>query len=234
MAAMSPAGPARFTVYPVAVEGELDEPLSRWLWLVKWLLVIPHVVVLVLLSVVAALLTVVAWFCILVTARYPRSIFDFNVGVMRWWWRVGFYSYSALGTDRYPPFSLGLEPDYPARLDVAYPERLSRGLVLVKSWLLAIPQLIVVGILGSGFGHYGGVITLLVLVAGILLLATGRYNREIFDLVMGFNRWTMRVMAYVLLMRDEYPPFRLDTGPTEPEPGASAAPVPPPAPSPAT
>ncbi len=220
--------------YPVEVRARLDEPLSRWLWLVKWLLVIPHVVVLVLLSVVAALLTVVAWFCILVTARYPRSIFDFNVGVMRWWWRVGFYSYSALGTDRYPPFSLGLEPDYPARLDVAYPERLSRGLVLVKSWLLAIPQLIVVGILGSGFGHYGGVITLLVLVAGILLLATGRYNREIFDLVMGFNRWTMRVMAYVLLMRDEYPPFRLDTGPTEPEPGASAAPVPPPAPSPAT
>jgi len=224
----------KMTVYPVAVEGHLDEPLNRWLWLVKWLLVIPHIVVLVFLGIVAFVLTVVAWFCILFTARYPRAIFDFNLGVLRWWWRVGFYSYSALGTDRYPPFSLGPEPDYPARLDIAYPERLSRGLVLVKSWLLAIPQLIVVGILGGGFGHYGGVTTLLVLVAGILLLSTQRYNRDIFNLVMGFNRWSFRVIAYVALMRDEYPPFRLDPGETEPEPGTTtAAPVPPAAPSPA-
>lgn len=234
-----PAPPAgvtamRMTVYPVAVEGHLDEPLNRWLWLVKWVLVIPHILVLAVLTFVAAVLTVVAWFAILFTAHYPRSIFDFNVGVMRWWWRVGFYSYSALGTDRYPPFSLGAEPDYPARLDIAYPERLSRGLVLVKSWLLAIPQLIVIGILGGGIAHYGGVITLLALIAGILLLATQRYNRDIFDLVMGFNRWTFRVLAYVLLMRDEYPPFRLDPGEGEPEPGTSAAPIPPRAPLPAS
>ncbi|HZS16099.1 MAG TPA: DUF4389 domain-containing protein [Candidatus Dormibacteraeota bacterium] len=232
MAAQPPAGPPRFTVYPVAVEGHLEEPLSRWLWLVKWLLLIPHFVVLVVLGIAGFLMTIVAWFCILATGRYPRAIFDFNLGVLRWWWRVGFYSYSALGTDRYPPFSLGAEPDYPARLDIAYPERLSRGLVLVKSWLLAIPQLIVVGILGGGFGHYGGLITLLVLIAGVLLLATHRYNRDVFDLVMGFNRWTFRVIAYVGLMRDEYPPFRLDPGETEPEIGPSTVTVPPGAPAP--
>jgi hypothetical protein len=219
------APPPRFTVYPVAVEGHLDEPLSRWLWLVKWLLIIPHLIVLVILSLVGVLFTIIAWFCILFTARYPRALFDFNLGVLRWWWRVGFYSYSALGTDRYPPFSMGAEPDYPARLDIAYPERLSRGLVLVKSWLLAIPQLIVIGILGGGFGHYGGLITLLTLVAGILLLATRRYNRETFNLVMGFNRWTFRVIAYVGLMRDEYPPFRLDPGENEPLTGPSSAPM---------
>jgi Domain of unknown function (DUF4389) len=219
------APPPRFTVYPVAVEGHLDEPLSRWMWLVKWLLIIPHLIVLVILSLVGVLFTIIAWFCILFTARYPRALFDFNLGVLRWWWRVGFYSYSALGTDRYPPFSMGAEPDYPARLDIAYPERLSRGLVLVKSWLLAIPQLIVIGILGGGFGHYGGLITLLTLVAGILLLATRRYNRETFNLVMGFNRWTFRVIAYVGLMRDEYPPFRLDPGENEPLTGPSSAPM---------
>jgi hypothetical protein len=228
----------RFTVYPVAVEGHLDEPLSRWLWLVKWLLIIPHLVVLVFLGVAALLLTIVAWFCILITGRYPRAIFDFNLGVLRWAWRVNFYSYSALGTDRYPPFSLGEEPDYPARVDVAYPERLSRGLVLVKPWLLAIPHLLIVAILAGGFGFasrwgFGGLIGLLTLVAGILLLITGRYNRPIFDLVMGFNRWTMRVIAYVALMRDEYPPFRLDPGETEPEAGTTVAPMPPGAPAPA-
>jgi hypothetical protein len=95
-----------------------------------------------------------AGFAILFTGRYPRGIFDFNVGVLRWTWRVGFYSYWANGTDRYPPFSLGEEPDYPARLDVRYPERLSRWLWVVK-WLLAIPHLILVGIFVGGWAGPG-------------------------------------------------------------------------------
>src|SRR3978361_1880364 len=136
--------------YPLQITGELAPKLSRGLWLVKWLLAIPHFVVLFFLWVAFTVVGVIAFFAILFTGRYPRGIFDFNLGVLRWTWRVGFYSYSALGTDRYPPFPLPDAPDYPARLDVVSPESLSRGLVFVKWWLLAIPHYIVVGIFAGG------------------------------------------------------------------------------------
>ena len=208
---------------PVRIEGRLDEGLSRWLWLVKWLLAIPHYIVLAFLWAAYFVLTFFAFFAILFTGRYPRSIFDFNVGVLRWTWRVAFYSYGALGTDRYPPFTLDAAPDYPATLDVTYPETLSRGLVLVKWWLLAIPHYLVLGLLlGWGYaewdqGAWGvpGAITLLVFFAGVALLFTTRYPRGLFDFVLGLDRWVARVVGYVGLMTDEYPPFRLDQGPTE-------------------
>jgi hypothetical protein len=206
--------------YPVRVEGELSEQLSRWLWLVKWLLAIPHYVVLWFLWIVYLLLSIAALVAILVTRRYPRGIFDFNVGVLRWSWRVAFYSYGALGTDRYPPFSLQDAPDYPARLHVEYPGELSRGKALVKWWLLAIPHYLVVGVFLGGF-HTGtsaqdyGLIAVLMLIVGVSLLFAGRYPAGLFNLAMGANRWVLRVAAYASLMTDAYPPFRLDQGARE-------------------
>ena len=196
--------------FPLTFKAELTEPLSPALWLVKWFLLIPHFFVLPFLCVGFAFSWIVALFAILFTGRYPRGLFDYNVGVMRWTWRVAFYSYQALGTDRYPPFSLR-PGGYPADLDVTYPERLSPGLALVKWWLLAIPHYIVIGIFQGGAGFYSwGLVTILTMFAAVTLLFTGRYPKDIFRLVVGMNRWAFRVFAYAALMTDTYPPFRLD------------------------
>jgi hypothetical protein len=198
------------TGYPLSLKGELTEPLSRWLWLVKWFLLIPHIIVLVFLWLAAFVMWIVALFAILFTGKYPRGIFDFIVGVMRWTWRVSFYSYGALGTDKYPPFALKSDENYPADLEVAYPEKLSNGLVLVKWWLLALPQYVVVGIFQGGWGMYHmGLVCILALYAGVVLLFTGKYPRDNFDFIMGMNRWSYRVAAYSALTTDKYPPFNL-------------------------
>lgn len=218
---------------PVALEARLDEPLNRWLWLVKWLLALPHLVVLSVLWPLALVLTGVAAVAILLTGRYPRPLFDFNVGVARWTWRVTAYAF-ALTTDRYPPFTLDPRPDDPATLEIAYPERLSRGLVLVKWWLLALPHYLVLAVIGgwvlAGEPAPLGVAGLLAVVAGVVLLATGRYPAPVFDVVVGLHRWVWRVVAYAALLRDEYPPFRLDAGGVEPPEPAVPEPEPEPGP----
>src|SRR6202011_3238109 len=222
-------------LYPVRVRGDLDPALSRWQWLVKWILTIPHYIILLFLHIAYFVVTVIAFFAILFTGKYPRALFGFNVGVMRWRWRVLFYALSALGTDRYPPFSLQPNPEDPGDPEVDYPEQLHRGLVLIKWWLLAIPHYLVlaaffyggVQFMGNDDDDWGDgstvvpLICILLLIAVVALLFTARYPKGLYDFVIGINRWAIRVRAYASLMRDEYPPFRLDMGPREPEPPAT-------------
>jgi hypothetical protein len=98
------------TVEEQAVHLEIDYPdvkasLNRWMPLVKWFLAIPHLFVLIFLSLAAFFFVIIAWVAILFTGQYPKSLFDYNVGVVRWWLRVSAYAF-LLVTDKYPPFSL--------------------------------------------------------------------------------------------------------------------------------
>lgn len=223
--------------YPVRVSASLDLPLSRWLWLAKWVLVIPHYLVLAVLWIGFAVTSVVAFFAILFSERYPRRLFDYNLGVLRWTWRVHYYAYGALGTDRYPPFSLGEHSGYPAHLDIPYPQQLSRRLVLVKWWLLALPHYLILSVLvggglilgqrGQGAWGISGLLGLLVGIAAISLLFRGIYPGSLYRLIMGINRWSLRVTAYAALMTDIYPPFRLDQGGDDPEPAPAPSGTPP-------
>jgi hypothetical protein len=184
--------------YPVTLKGDLTVPPGRWQWLVKWLLIIPHMFILCFLQIAACVLMFIAFFSILFTGKYPKGMFDFVQGAMRWNWRMSFYSYSALGTDKYPPFSLDSDPDYPADLTIQYPETLNNGLVLVK-WLLAFPHWVIIWL-------FSYIQPALILVSAIVLLFTGKYLPELFKIIMGMNRWMYRVYAY-LEMTDLYPPF---------------------------
>ena len=212
------------TSYPVRLEGQLQPGLSRWLWLLKWFLLIPHLIVLGFLWSAFVVLTVVAFLTQLRGGRYPRRIFDFNLGVLRWTWRVNFYGYGALGTDRYPPFTLGPAADYPAHLEIDYPDEQATGQQLLSAWLAGTPQYVIAGILGGGAGvawaaeHslFTGLIGVLVLVAALSLAVDGQYPRNLFAYVIGLNRWVIRVVAYGALMTTAYPPFVLDTGDREP------------------
>jgi hypothetical protein len=191
----------------VRVRGAIDAPL-RWLWLVKWcVLAVPHYPILIGLYLVYPLVVFAAGIAILFTGRYPRPLFDFNVGVLRWSWRVMNYRFPMNTTDKYPPFTLKPRDDYPGDLQVAYPEQLSRGSVLMK-WLLALPQIIMCWAMEAP-------LQVLCVVSAVRLSARGTVSQSMFDLLMGMVRWRYRVAAYVSLMSDEYPPFRMDLGSRE-------------------
>jgi hypothetical protein len=191
---MATAAPA----YPVTLEVDYPERLSRWLIFFKWLLAFPHLLILGVFTYLVELTTFISWFAILFTGRYPRALFNLAVVYFRWDARVT--AYLALMRDEYPPFGGG-NPEYPVRFEIEYPQKLSRLLIFVK-WLLAIPHIVILGVLGLlGFVVY--------VIAWFAILFTGRVPRSLFDFLVGVGRWYLRVYAYIWLLRDEYPPFSL-------------------------
>lgn len=194
------------SMQPYPVQLDLDAPLevARWRPLVHWLLAIPHIIVLYVLSTVLAVLAFVSWFAILFTANIPQGLFDFMATILRYQWRT--YSFVLWLREPYPPFDFtasNLDPgNDPARVSVAYPERLSRLLIFVK-WILVIPHAIALFFVGIG--------AFLVLIAGFfVVLFTGRWPEGMRNFLVGTSRWSVRVSAYLYLMTDVYPPFSLE------------------------
>lgn len=184
--------------YPVRFDVEYPAELSRLLIFVKWLLAIPHLVILYALGGVLSVITIFAFFAILFTTRYPEGLFKIAVGVMRW--QANVYAYILLMCDDYPPFSWDAG-EYPLTLEVEYPDTLNRWLPLIK-WLLIIPNLIVFTIVAI-------VAYFVIVISWFAILFTGKFPRGMFDFVAGMLRWSLRLNAYTYLMRDEYPPFSL-------------------------
>jgi hypothetical protein len=183
---------------PVRYEVEHAESLSRLLIFVKWILVIPHLIVIAVLGFVAYVFTIIAFFTILFTQKYPEGLHKFVVGMFRW--QANANAYSMLLRDEYPPFSW--EPgQYPVTMEIEYPETLNRWAPLYK-WLLAIPNMIVFIIVAL-------VAYILIIVGWFAILFTGQLPRGIHDFVVGTMRWGTRLNAYVYLLRDEYPAFSL-------------------------
>jgi hypothetical protein len=184
--------------YPVRLDVSYSETLSRWLIFVKWLLAIPHLIIVGAFGYVFQLLVFIAIFTVLFTRKWPKGMFDFAVGMRRW--QLNTYSYTLLLRDEYPPFTLEAG-QYPAVFDVDYREDIARFSPLYQ-WLLAIPHLIVLAFLGIAA-------VVVTIIAFFAILFTTKYPRGMFDFVVGVQRWSERVTMYIAFMTNEYPPFSL-------------------------
>jgi hypothetical protein len=186
--------------YPVHLDVDHQEEYSRFMPLVKWLLAIPHYIVLIVLGIAAFFVIVVSFFAVLFTGRFPRGMFDFLVGVHRWGLRVA--TYVLLMVDPYPPFSLADDPSYPVRFDIEYPEGVNRWRPLVH-WLLVIPYAIVAYLI-----FY--LLYILVFFAFFTILFAKRFPEGMFNICRVALRWTARANAYEYWMVTRYPPFVWD------------------------
>jgi ABC-type multidrug transport system fused ATPase/permease subunit len=195
---------------PPPPEGSSDEALrvtfirqdeySRLLPLVKWLLVIPQMIVFLLVAIVALFAHLIAFIAVVITRKYPTGLFNFNVGVQRWGLRIG--AYYLLMTDRYPPFSLADDPDYPARLEIDYPADGTARWRPFFAGILIYPYLIV-GFFVFIAAYFA------IIIAFFAILFTKRFPEGLFNLVSGAMRWQQRANAYSLFLTTKYPPWRL-------------------------
>jgi hypothetical protein len=190
--------------YPVDLQVDYpEEGIARWRALFQGLLLIPHWIVLLFVYIGFFFVWIVVWFAILITGRYPRGMFDFMAGALRWTNRANGFQYWM--TERYPPFSLGEEPDYPIRTRIDYPPdgKIARWRVIVQ-YILAIPHFIVVGFLFIAEW-------IILVIAFFSILFTRKWPRSMFDFTVGILRWRTRANAYgYFWMTEEYPPFSLE------------------------
>jgi hypothetical protein len=200
----APYGQAALTHGAYPIEYEADFPsagISRWRAFFQGFLLIPHLFALIFVGIGAYIAYFFAWWAIIFTRRYPRGLFNFITGTLRWATRVNSFAY--LMTERYPPFSLEDDPDYPVRARFQYPEAgIARWRPLVQ-YFMALPHLFVLYFVG--IGAY-----LAMIVVWFSILFTRTFPPGLFNFIAGYQRWNLRVIAYAALTTEEYPPFGLN------------------------
>jgi hypothetical protein len=199
--APEPPAPSGAADYPARFDATRQAEYHRALPFFKWLLAFPHYLVLILLVIGAVFVHLIAFFAVIFTRRYPRGLWDYMTGVLRWATRVGSYVY--LMTDRYPPFSLQDDPEYPTRLRIDYPEAgVDRWRPLVH-WLLIIPYAFVSNILHQLAG-------LVAFIGAFVILFTKELPEGMFKLILVPFRWQVRTNVYAGFLVTRYPPFEWD------------------------
>ncbi len=194
---------------PVDVTFAHDESINR-LWgipflgfVVRAIILIPHLIVLWLYAIAAGVTLVVSWIPVLLTGRQAKWVTSIVGGYLSWGIRVG--SYLFLIADGYPPFSSSAAYSVMVRIDRDQPINRLWGIPLLGIWvrsLLCIPHYIILFFLGIGAA-------IVLWFSWLPVLVMGRQARPVIDLVGGYWRWSIRVSAYVLLLTDRYPPFRM-------------------------
>ena len=196
---------ATAAIHATTLNLDADRHIARWRPFVQWILAIPHLLVVHALETLRGLLTLVSFVTVVFTGRIPRPLFDAIAMTYRYQWRA--VSYALFLHDDYPPFDFtpsahddGQLPN--GSLNIDYPEHLHRWKPLYK-WFLAIPHYVVLIFLDIA-------VVVVVIVVWFVILFTGQYPRSLFECVEGVLRWHNRVVGYaIILVTDQYPPFRL-------------------------
>lgn len=185
--------------YPVTFEADYVERRNRLTAFFRLILVIPVAIVLYVYAIVASVAILVAWFAIILTARYPQGLYDFVASYTRFLTRVT--AYGALLCDPYPAFSGAANPNYPVRLEFAGPLQSYSRLKTALRIILAIPIVVLRYVMGL-------LLEIGALAAWVVILITGKMPRGLFDLMVLANSYTARSDAYLYLLTETYPPFQ--------------------------
>ena len=186
--------------YPVDVDAQLLPEYSRFMPLIKWLILIPHYIALFFLGIGAMFVAFIAFFATLFTAKYPEGMWNYMYGVHRWALRV--MAYHMFITDKYPPFTLDETPDDTIQLKAEYPERVARWRPLF-AWLIAIPYAIVASLIFF-------VAQICSIFAFFTILFTKKIPAGLFNVIRNGFTWNLRAGFYSYWMSTEYPPFEWD------------------------
>lgn len=186
--------------YPVKVDIGGPQPQNRLSVLLRLIFAIPAAIVAAVIAIAAAVVTVIAWFAILITGGFPEGLLRFAIGAQRWITRVT--AYTLLLTDKYPPFSLDDDTEYPVRFLSAEEISGRNRLTTLFRIIMIIPHYIIIAVLG--YAAY-----IVAFIGWFAALFTGSLPAGLHTFLAGYVRWNARYMAYAGLLVDEYPPFSL-------------------------